>query len=97
VPAKLISIREVCDQYGLSDKTVRRKIKTGELDAYRCGPRLIKLDPDQVDATLLTPVTATGSAVEAAIERIVAAATPLSDEQRNRIAALLRTGSGGAA
>jgi excisionase family DNA binding protein len=92
VPAKFISIREVCDEYGLSDKTVRRKIKTGELDAYRCGPRLIKLDPDQVHAQLLKPVTATERAVDAAIERIVAAAPPLTDDQRNRIAALLRTG-----
>jgi hypothetical protein len=30
--------------------------------------------------------------IEAEIERIVSAAPPLTDDQRNRIAALLRTG-----
>ena len=34
--------------------------------------------------------------IEAAIARIISAAPPLTDDQRNRISALLRTGSGAA-
>jgi excisionase family DNA binding protein len=59
VPRKLITIRDICEGYGLSDKTVRNLIKTGVLTAYRCGPRLIKLDADQVEAALMRPINGT--------------------------------------
>lgn len=50
-----ITVRQVCDRYGLSDTTVRRLIQSGDLPAYRLGPRLIKLDPAEVEAALLQP------------------------------------------
>jgi excisionase family DNA binding protein len=96
VPRELLSIRDVCDRYGLSEKTVRRKVKAGLLDAYRCGPRLLKLDADEVEAALMRPAADGADDIEAAIARIISAAPPLTDDQRNRISALLRTGSGAA-
>jgi excisionase family DNA binding protein len=93
VPRELLSIRDVCDRYGLSEKTVRRKIKAGLLDAYRCGPRLLKLDAAEVETALMHPVASDANDIEAAITRIVAAAPPLTADQRSRISALLRTGS----
>lgn len=93
MPKKLLSIREACSRYGLSDKTIRRRIADGTLTAYRCGPRLIKLDADQVEAALIQPANDAHDDIESAVARIVAAAPALSDAQRDRIAALLRAGA----
>ena len=94
MPKNLTTIRDVCEQYGLSDKTVRRKIKTGELTAYRCGPRLLKLDADQVEATLMRPVgQPVRSGVEEHVSRVIAEWPRLTDEARGRIAALLTAGA----
>jgi excisionase family DNA binding protein len=92
---RLVSIREISDDYGLSDKTIRRKIKSGELSAYRVGSRLLKLDAEQVEAALLRPMNNDG--IAAPVEKMVADWPPLTDEQIDRIAALLRVGSGGVA
>jgi excisionase family DNA binding protein len=51
-----ISIQEAADTYGLSDRTIRRYIAAGRLTAFRIGPRLIRLDPEQVRAQLIGPV-----------------------------------------
>lgn len=48
-----ISIQDVAEQFGVSTRTVRRYIAAGRLTAYRVGPRLIRLDPDQVREQLL--------------------------------------------
>jgi excisionase family DNA binding protein len=53
-----ISIQEAADTYGVSDRTIRRYIAAGLLTAHRIGPRLIRLDPEQVRAQLLGPVDA---------------------------------------
>lgn len=91
MPAKLITVRDVCQRYGLSDKTIRRKIKTGELKAFRCGPRLLKLDADAVEAVLLRPADAEPhDPIAAYVDKILAERPPLSDEQRTRLAELLR-------
>ena len=91
MPAKLITVRDVCDRYGLSDKTIRCKIKTGQLTAYRVGERLIKLDADQVEAALLHPVDEPNN-IENAVAKVIAEWPPLTDAQLDRIAALLRAG-----
>lgn len=43
-----ITIAQVAEQYGMSTRTVRRYIADGRLTAYRIGPRMIRLDADQV-------------------------------------------------
>lgn len=48
-----ITIQKVADQYGVSTRTVRRYIAAGRLTAYRVGPRMIRLDADQVRQQLL--------------------------------------------
>lgn len=94
MPINLITVREVCSQYGLSDSTIRRHIRSGQLPAYRIGPRLIKLNPADVEAVLLRPAPTRRDAaadIESFIERTLAAAPPLTDHQRNRLAGLLRS------
>lgn len=59
---KRITIREVTERYGISRASVSRYIDAGILTAYRVGPRLIRLDADEVERQLAVPVTAKDSA-----------------------------------
>lgn len=52
---RLASIAGAAEYAGVCPKTIRRWIASGRLDAYRVGPRLIKVDLDSVDA-LFRPV-----------------------------------------
>jgi excisionase family DNA binding protein len=72
--------------------TVRSKIDRGELPAYRFGPRVVRVRRSDVEK-LLTPIPVHPK-LQAAIQKSLDEAPPLTDEQRTRIAALLRTGSG---
>jgi excisionase family DNA binding protein len=42
------SIRQVADFHGVDQETIRRWIAQGQLTAQRVGPRLIRLDRDEV-------------------------------------------------
>ena len=53
---KHITMQEAAETYGVSTKTIRRYISTGLLSAYRVGPRLIRLDAEQVHAQLVGSV-----------------------------------------
>ena len=50
------SVQEIAEQYGVDPRTVRRWISAGRIDAVRVGPRLIRLDPDDVADRLFGPV-----------------------------------------
>ncbi|GLE53730.1 excisionase family DNA-binding protein [Mycobacterium montefiorense] len=50
---KKITVREVVNTYGIGERTVRRYIADGRLTAYRMGPRLIRLDAEQVEQELI--------------------------------------------
>ncbi|NKR79996.1 excisionase family DNA-binding protein [Rhodococcus hoagii] len=43
------TIRETANRLGVSDMTIRRMVARGELTAYRIGPRMLRLDADEVD------------------------------------------------
>ena len=45
----LTSIANAAEQTGLSAKTIRRYIAEGRLPAYRLGPRMIRVDLDDID------------------------------------------------
>lgn len=47
-----LTVRQVADRAGVTPKTVRRWIESGHLAAVRVGPRLIRIDPADVDALL---------------------------------------------
>lgn len=44
---------EAADLVSVSPRTIRRYIAAGRLTAYRVGPRIIRLDADQVERELL--------------------------------------------
>jgi excisionase family DNA binding protein len=63
-PRQLETLEQAAQRLGVSPKTIRRRIADGTLTGYRTGPRLIRVDPAEVDAALLRPVpnARTGSA-----------------------------------
>lgn len=48
---RLGSIQQAAIEADVCDKTVRRWISQGRLTAYRVGPRLIKVDLDELEAS----------------------------------------------
>lgn len=44
---------EIAEQYGVSERTVRRRIAEGKLPAYRFGPRHIRIRREDVEALLV--------------------------------------------
>lgn len=52
---RLRSIEQVAEYLGVSQRAVREWIGSGILTAYRVGPRLLRLDQNEVDA-LVVPV-----------------------------------------
>lgn len=54
--ATLYTVSGAAERLNVSTDTVRRMIARGELKAYRYGPRLIRIDPADLEA-LRQPVT----------------------------------------
>jgi excisionase family DNA binding protein len=46
--AEQLSIPQVAERYGVSAKTVRRWIASGDLPARRVGPRLVRINAADV-------------------------------------------------
>ena len=46
------SVGDAAARVGVTTKTVRRWIASGQLAGYRIGPRLLRIDPDDVDRML---------------------------------------------
>lgn len=55
------SIAEAAEHIGTSERTVRRYIADGRLTGYRVGPRLIRVDLDELD-NLLRPIPTASTA-----------------------------------
>jgi excisionase family DNA binding protein len=47
--SRYISIGEAADQLGVDPLTIRRWIAHGKITAYRVGPKLIRLDLDEIN------------------------------------------------
>ena len=57
----LVSPHEAAARLNISPRTVRRYIAAGRLNAYRVGPRLLKVDLAELDAMLRPIPTAGGT------------------------------------
>jgi excisionase family DNA binding protein len=75
---RYISLGEAAERYGVSIRTIRRRISAGELKAIRFGPRLIKVDPDDLDA-MGQPMTEDAHA-EQGTDADASEAAPAADE-----------------
>ena len=54
--SKMVSIAAAADHYGVSRQTVRRWIASGKITAYRVGPRLIRVDLEEIEARIIHAV-----------------------------------------
>ncbi len=52
---ELLSVEQAATYLGVNRLTVRRRIASGDIPAYRLGPRLIRIRPEDLDA-LLRPI-----------------------------------------
>ena len=62
---RLESIAHAAEYLGVADKTIRRYIAAGRLTGYRAGPRLIRVDLNELDA-MLRVIPTTGGHHDAA-------------------------------
>lgn len=49
---QLVSIERAAEYASVSTKTIRRRIADGTLKGYRLGPRLLRVDLDELEASL---------------------------------------------
>ncbi|KGN30660.1 DNA-binding protein [Knoellia sinensis KCTC 19936] len=54
------TLQSAADRLAVDTRTLRRWIAAGRLEAYRTGPRLLRLDVEEVDALLAPVSTARG-------------------------------------
>lgn len=59
-PLKYLSLQAGAEQYGISERTLRRRIADGTLPARRVGPRSIRIAATDLDR-LGTPIPTAGS------------------------------------
>ena len=59
---RLESLPRGAEYLGVSTKTMRRYIADGRITGYRAGPRLIRIDLNELDAMLRPIPTAGGDA-----------------------------------
>ena len=58
--AKYLTLRVGAEQYGISERTLRRRIAEGKLPAIRVGPRSIRIAAADLDQ-LGTPIPSASS------------------------------------
>ena len=59
---RIASIAAAAEHAGVAPKTIRRYIAAGRLTGYRFGPRLIRVDLDELEAMLRPIPTASDAA-----------------------------------
>lgn len=59
---RLTSLADAAAYAGVTPKTIRRRIADGTVPAYRMGPRLLRVDLDDLDAAMRRIPTTGGAA-----------------------------------
>jgi excisionase family DNA binding protein len=59
IARKYAALSEAADWYGVSERTIRRRISEGRLAAVRVGPRVIRVRLDDLE-TLGDPIPVVG-------------------------------------
>ena len=93
------TVAEAATILSVSEKTIRRRIIDGTIDARRFGPRLIRVDLESLDnrttpESSLASETRSSRKLDEYITRVVTEAPALTDDQRHRLGALLNVGGG---
>jgi excisionase family DNA binding protein len=64
-----VSLADAAERVGVTTRTLRRWIAAGTLPASRVGPRLVRVNLDDLEA-LLRPIPAAGKRRQAATARL---------------------------
>ncbi|PTU56973.1 hypothetical protein DBB34_06585 [Sphaerisporangium cinnabarinum] len=59
-PERLASTAVAGERYDVHARTIRRWIAEGRLTGYRVGPKLLKVDLDELDHILCAPIPTAG-------------------------------------
>jgi len=57
---RLASLAEAAEHLGCSVRTIRRRISAGEITGYRFGPRLLRVDLEELECSL-RPIPTAGA------------------------------------
>jgi hypothetical protein len=57
-PRRLVPLIPAAEHSQLSVKTLRRRIADGTITGYRAGPKIIMVDLDEIDTTLIRKIPA---------------------------------------
>jgi len=79
----LASLTDAADHARVSTRTLRRRISDGSLTGYRMGPRLIRVDLNELDALMRPIPTAGDGALSRGRygERLTGVCTPKADAE----------------
>jgi excisionase family DNA binding protein len=64
-----VSLADAAEHVGVTTRTLRRWIAAGTLPAYRVGPRLVRVNLDDLEE-LMRPIAAAGKRRQAATGRL---------------------------
>jgi len=53
---RLATLQVTADHCGVGERTIRRWVSKGRLTAYRLGPRIVRIDLNEVDQRLCKPI-----------------------------------------
>ncbi len=53
---RLVTIADAAKYAAVTTKTLRRRISDGTITGYRFGPRLIRIDLNELDTMVLRPI-----------------------------------------
>ena len=51
-PRNYATLKQAAEYLGVTDRTIRQMIADGRLTGYRNGPRLIRVDLNQIDVVM---------------------------------------------
>ncbi len=63
---RLVSLVDAAEYAACTTKTLRRRISDGTITGYRFGPRLIRVDMNELDSMLMSPIPSARTGGDAA-------------------------------
>lgn len=61
-PRRYATLADAADYLSCNERTIRRRIASGDIRAYRMGSKIIRVDLNELDASLRPIPTAGGAA-----------------------------------
>lgn len=54
-PRNYATLKQAAEYLGVTDRTIRQMIADGRITGYRNGPRLIRVDLNEIDDAVMQP------------------------------------------